>query len=391
MQTNFSKYSTKSLLESYGLNMTTVSWEDTARTKNSCWGPNISDMTLYSNNRNCNVLRRPNFADVTVDHSMDNFFVTVGNENNSPLKKIKLSEYLCSLKELKMEVKNDEKLLCSTQACILRDQSDSNETCFNVRLYNYQTTTENPAVLVIISTNQGTSAQILNSKTTDVLFNKNGKAHDFVAERLKEERKRLNKNTDEPMTSEEKERNVIFVYQIPLVVPKRENKYPFFSFDAGEYLSKIKDECEDSCEDSCEESCEESCEISYQNELFDCIQSEVNLSDVSKKRTKGFDNAMLKVSSNDKGEFTGLKGKNLERDSNFPIRCTLQYYYLNDTNDTDIPESLVQTISTQLNKFYDNSENKSSLVVTNTDRPTEPKIQIKSTNSFVTGLLNKFI
>ena len=36
--------------------------------------------------------------------------------------------------------------------------------------------------------------------------------------------------------------------------------------------------------------------------------------------------------------------------------------------------SLVQTMSSQLNKFYDNSENKSSLVVGNTDRPTEPKL-----------------
>jgi hypothetical protein len=329
--------------------MTTVSWEDTARSKNSCWGPNISDMTLYSNKRNCDVIRRPNFADVTVDHSMDNFFVTVGNENNTPLKKIKLSEYLRSLKELKMEVKDDEKLLCSTQACILRDESD--ETCFNVRLYNYQTTTENPAVLVIISTNQGTSAQILNAKTTDVLFNKNGRAHDFVAERLKEERKRLGKNTDEPMTSEEKERNVIFVYQIPLVVPKREPKYIFMSFGSSE-------------------------------------ESEVLYLAEKKRTSEGFDNAMLKVSRNDKGEFVGLRGKTLERDPNFPIRCTLQYYYLNDSDDTNIPESLVQTMSSQLNKFYDNSENKSSLVVGNTDRPTEPKLQ---TESFLGGLLNKFI
>ncbi len=364
-------YSSKSLLESYGLNMTTVSWEDTARSKNSCWGPNISDMTLYSNKRNCNVIRRPNFADVTVDHSMDNFYVTVGNENNTSLKRIKLSEYLRSLKELKMEVKDDEKLLCSTQACILRDESD--ETCFNVRLYNYQTTTENPAVLVIISTNQGTSAQILNANTTDVLFNKNGRAHDFVAERLKEERKRLGKNTDEPMTSEEKERNVIFVYQIPLVVPKREPVYTFMS--SVSFGGSEDEDFGDYCLES-------------QSQVVYLATS----NSTEKKRTsKGFDNAMLKVSRNDKGEFNGLRGKTLERDPNFPIRCTLQYYYLNDSDDTNIPESLVQTMSSQLNKFYDNSENKSSLVVGNTDRPTEPKLQTKPEISFLSGLLNKFI
>jgi hypothetical protein len=92
---------------------------------------------------------------------------------------------------------------------------------------------------------------------------------------------------------------------------------------------------------------------------------------------------MLKVSRNDKGEFFGLKKKTLERDPNFPIRCTLQYYYLNDSDDTNISESLVQTMSSQLNKFYDNSENKSSLVVGNTDRPTEPQLQSLKSRSLV--------
>lgn len=328
-------------------------------------GPNISDMTLYSNGKNCNVIRRPNFADITVDHSMDNFYVTVGNEDNTPLRKIKLSEYLSSIKELTMDVKEDEKLLCSTQACVLNDTS--NEVSFNVRLFNYQTTTENPAVLVIISTNQGTSAQVLDAKTTDVLFNKNGRKFDFVAERLKEERIRLGKNTEAPMTSEEKERNVIFVYQIPLVVPKKEPR------------KMITMDCE--LEDQCE-----------MMDSFDMLEEQsvvcLSLSTEKKRKSKGFDNAMLRVSKNDKGEFKGLRGKTLQRDTNYPIRCTLQYYWL--TDDMNMSEELVKTVSTQLNKFYDNSENKSSLVTGDTDRPTEPKLPEK-TASFFTTLLNKFI
>jgi len=323
-------------------------------------------MTLYSNGKNCNVIRRPNFADITVDHTMDNFYVTVGNEDNSPLRKIKLKEYLSSIKELTMDVKEDEKLLCSTQACVLNDTS--NEVSFNVRLFNYQTTTENPAVLVIISTNQGTSAQVLDSKTSDVLFNKNGRKFDFVAERLKEERLRLGKNTEAPMTSEEKERNVIFIYQIPLVVPKREPVVQFMSFGG------INESCMMDSFDGLEE------------------QSEViflSASTEKKRKSKGFDNAMLRVSKNDKGEFKGLRGKTLQRDTNYPIRCTLQYYWL--TDDMNMSEELVKTVSTQLNKFYDNSENKSSLVTGTTDRPTEPKLEVKSEPSFFTMLLNKFI
>ena len=375
MQSTDPNSSTKSLLHSYGLNMTTVTWEDIARSKNSCWGPNISDMTLYSNGKNCNVIRRPNFADITVDHSMDNFYVTVGNEDNTPLRKIKLSEYLNSIRELTMDIKEDEKLLCSTQACVLNDTS--NEVSFNVRLFNYQTTTENPAVLVIISTNEGTSAQVLDAKTTDVLFNKNGRSFDFVAERLKEERLRLGKNTEAPMTSEEKERNVIFVYQIPLVVPKKEPRAQFMSF--GGYSANLESCIVDQCE---------------MMDSFDMLeeQSEVVLLSAStekKRKSKGFDNAMLRVSKNDKGEFKGLRGKTLQRDTNYPIRCTLQYYWL--TDDMNMSEELVKTVSSQINKFYDNSENKSSLVTGDTNRPTEPKLEVKNEQSFFTTLLNKFI
>ena len=40
---------TQDLLHSYGLKAHSVTWEDTGRYKGSCWGPNISDMTLIVN------------------------------------------------------------------------------------------------------------------------------------------------------------------------------------------------------------------------------------------------------------------------------------------------------------------------------------------------------
>lgn len=338
------------LLQSYGLTQTTVCWEDTARTKGSCYGPNISDMTLISNDKLCNVIRRPNFADVTVDHSIDNFMVTVGNENDTPLLRISLSEYI---KSLSIDVTENEKILCSTQACILNDQSK--DVSFNVRLFNYQTTTENPAVLVVVATNQGTSSLILDSKTTDVLFNKNCTSYDFVAERLKDERKRLNRLTDEPMTTEEKERNVIYVYQIPLVVPRnvRKNSSTFGGKKKGGICN-------------------------YENEMMSCLEDGSGLFDrchnsvkIKTNISKGFDNAMLKVGSIPKGPFLGTRGKTLTRDTNYPIRCTLQYYWVTDTD--IMSETLIQTMAAQLEKFYSNSENKSSLVLSNTTRPTEPK------------------
>jgi hypothetical protein len=336
----------QSLLNSYGLTSTTVCWEDTARAKNSCWGPNISDMTLRSKGKDCQVIRRPNFADITVDHSIDNFKVTVGNEDNSTLRQIPLTEYL---ENLKIYVDDDEKILCSTQACIL--EGDSGDIPFNVRLYNYQTTTENPAVLVIIASNQGTSAQVLDAKTTDILFNKNGRAHDYIAERLKEERLRLGKSIEGELTQDEKERNVIFIYQVPLVIPKIYRNYKCAQVQClGGYGI-----------------------LTFGGGSSDYLIEKSEFLSVSNSRNvRGFDHAMLRVSDTDKGVFLGTRGKKLVRDTDFPIRCTLQYYYITDTK--EMTEPLVKSISEQLEKFYTHSENKSSLVMGQTNRPTEPKV-----------------
>ena len=80
---------------------------------------------------------------------------------------------------------------------------------------------------------------------------------------------------------------------------------------------------------------------------------------------------MLRVSDKEKGKFRGVGENELERDFDYPIRCTLQYYWITDTE--KITEDNIKYIAKQLEVFYDKSENKSSLVFSNTDRPTEPK------------------
>lgn len=371
-------FALKSLMSSYGLNISNVTWEDTARNKNSCWGPNISDMTLVVNNTRMPVIRRPNFADVTVDHTINNFNVTVGNESNNALKRTQLTEYLENIKKytnndkIKTPMFNkDEKILCSTQACLL--PAEKNEVNFNVTLFNYQSTVENPAVLVIIASNQGTSAMILNNKTTDIDFNKNGRAHDFIAERLKEERIRLGKNTEDPMTDEEKQRNVLFIYQIPLKYkqPNRQtifyNNMPFKSlFSNSNSYSNNVEMC------NLAESCDslptfESFKVNNKGSSTDH-----RMVGSFKEKKAGLDNAMLRVSNNDKGMFKGVGNNELERDFNYPIRCTLQYYWITDTE--ILTEEQIKQISKQLEVFYEKSENKSSLVFSNTERPTEPNL-----------------
>jgi hypothetical protein len=415
-------------------------------------------MTLRAEGTNMPVIRRPNFADITVDHPIGKFNVTVGNESNSELKRISLVEYLENICDYtdnslikKLINEEDKMILCSTQACML--PASESEVNFNVRLYNYQTTESNPAVLVIISSNQGTSAQVLNSNTTDVLFNLKGLAYDFVAERLKEERKRLGKDLNAPMSEEEKERNVLFIYQIPLKVKEPERpKSVFKSFKSSKpiysssilsssYTSKgptnyklTKEDFDDDTNDVCSEGCVEEfdgCNINYlssdckillneteclsnltmglsdkyvcnlntsltnyvisNNFNTECCIRTCSIEDRLEKNIPklGLDNAMLRVSSESKGKFVGTRGLKLERDFRYPIRCTLQYYWITDSS--ELNETQVKQISSQLEKFYTHSENKSSLVLSETDRPTEPKknlIEIANSNLTSTPLNN---
>ncbi len=407
-------YELKSLLNSYGLEAHQVCWEDTARTKNSSMGPNISDMTLRAEETDMPVIRRPNFADITVDHPIDKFNVTIGNESGNELSRICFKEYLENINKYtgnnnisKLIDENDLVILCSTQACML-PASDA-EVNFNVRMFNYQTRTNNPAVLVIISSNQGTSTQILDSKTTDILFNSKSKAYDFVAERLKEERKRLGKDLNSPMSDEEKERNVLFIYQIPLKVkeperPKFVTKSPKASYISSltsssvlydSYTNKEVNFSDNDYEEGFDDlplskcnysldylvnylpsSCkivlnESECLSDSEEVISNCAMDTRTIEGLPKVKL-GLDNAMLRVSTESKGDFIGTNGLALERDFRYPIRCTLQYYWITDSS--ELNENQIKQISEQLEKFYSHSSNKSSLVMSDTNRPTEPKI-----------------
>ena len=343
-----SNYTAKSLAQSYGLDIQSVTWEDTARFKGSCWGPNISDMTLSTGDKSMPVIRRPNMADLTADIPSEKFSVLVGNEKGEPLQKIALREYIKNIREYSgnQNIKNlwserDETLLLSSQACILplRD----NKVNFNVKLFNYQSSEREPAVLVIVSSQQGTSCQVISGRD-NLYLNENGTAYDFVAKRLEDDRKERGVSTKGPMTDEEKARNVIFIYQIPLKIERKARECQYFgSCNLEEDLS---DEA-----------------------MFDGI---LNLcrSQCAAPKLRGFDHAMLSKGDS-KGSYKGTKGLALERDENYPIRLTLQYYYVTDT--VTIAEPLMKQVAEQLEKSYISGASKSSLVAGQTGRPTEPK------------------
>lgn len=350
-QINFlsSNQNIASLCKSYGMKIMNVSWEDTGRTKNSCFGPNISDMTLNVSGQNMPIIRKPNFADITSDQPIDSFKLVVGNEKPQSKQLITLKEYLDNInKYTDIETKSlynirDKVILTSAQACIL--PIENKEVTFNIKLYNYQSYFK-PAVLIIVASSEGTSAQIVYGRDCNLFFNKNGKNANFIAERLSDDRKKRGVSQNGTMTNDEKQRNALLIFQIPLV---RKSIKSYIIDDS---------DSEDDCDSD-----------------DDCVNN------------RGFENAVLK-SGESFGKFLGSNGEKIVRDEKLPIRCTIQYYKVTDT--LDISENMIREISEQINKHFKAVDNKGSLVIETSNRKTEHQYDETplcfGTNSMMTNL-----
>lgn len=349
-------YETIKNLESYGLKANRISWEDTARTKNSCWGPNISDMTLSVNGNLCPMIRKPNFTDVTYDLPISYFNLLTGNESGEPTKVITLKDKLL---EMGLYRDRDEVILTSAQTCLLPcEKGKSNNFC--VQLYNYQSSTSNPAVLTMMASNQGTSIQTLSSNKDMLYFNYQGNAYDFKAERLADirtkrtgEKQQAVKKVSE-MSQQEKQENVLMIFQVPLKRKVTQQRGGYYDY-------------------ACEEEEEEEEESAGAMGMYgDSDSDSYSDSDISKKA--GVDMAALSLGE-EKGIYKGYETE-LVRDERFPIRCTFQYYRV--TDDVNIEESVILDIKHTLDNLEKKSIDFGSLVTSGeTERKTEA-LKIKS-------------
>lgn len=372
----------KSLFESYGLNVMNVTWEDTARNKNSCWGPNISDMTLCLPSGKCMpVIRKPNFADVSVDYSIDKLSVVVGNESGKELKKISLKEYLQNIDVYTantvqpMFKQRDEKILTSSQCCVLPVEKDKVD--FSVKLYNYQSYKENPKVLVIVSSSMGTSCQIVNGNS-ELHFNDKGTASRFRVQRLEDDRKERKVETTGKITKEEKQNNVLFIYQIPL-----KNQEDYVSkriynqnYDIIEEIKDINNYKEGfNYTTSLNNNYMVPLSASYRGLTRGISDDDSHYNNLKqfKKSSRGFDHGILSYGDT-LGKYTGVGIRKLVRDESFPIRLTIQHYRVTDTLE-GLNSDLVKEISEDITNIYTMGENISSLVVEgDTKRTTEPTL-----------------
>lgn len=352
-----SSSSTQALLEAHGLKAHKVTWEDTGRSKGSCWGPNISDMTLVvkSGNQLMPVIRRPNFSDVTDDVPIENFKV---NYKGSLISLEQL------LKNLGVYNARDTQILTSSQCCVLPVELGQ-KTQFAVQLFNYQSNRDEPAVLVILASKNGTSVQVLDSSNTKLFFDDDGTARWFSAERLEDVRlrqKAVKTKVDsyKEMTNEEKLDNTIMMIQVPLLVTqkKRSAVYGGSSFMLESAMTFNSSSFEDA---DCEESC------SFDAPVYRSISLGASR---GATRGRGMDMGQLGLGDAE-GKYTGTRGVTLKRDPAFPVRCTFQYYRVTDRDNID--EKDIIDIKEQINQSLKVATGHGSLVLNpSSQRVTEP-------------------
>lgn len=353
----------------HGLDVVNVAWEDTGRYDNSSVGPNISDVTIQVARpidgtgehtlALMPVIRYPNFSDKTGDVAIDKFYLPVGNETGDGLQTVTLEQYLSDIGRylsdggginngLSLLAERDSHVLVSAQAAFL-PVPEQGRAEFNPVIFNYQSSAANPAVLTIVVTAEGTSATIIDNQRDGfasggswgqrLFFNQNGERASLTGERASDVSdpqpglfdaeadfaRAGSGSTASPTTDS----NVVMIIQVPL---KHEG------FELLEWESD--------------------------GECFDCLfaaEADDGASDV--------EDAIIGHGEVE-GPFTELDGLGIERDPDFPIRVTVQFYKATATGEVSADD--IDAIAADILRVYEDADYVGSLVTDGpSGRPTE--------------------
>lgn len=338
--------------QSHGLQILNLTWEDTGRYKGSAVGPNISDMTLQVQEKDTitcmPVIRFPNFDDKSADLRLDHFNILTGNEKGKDLRKICLRDYLENFrghlhnpdswkgKSKSLLAPRDSHVLVSAQACFLPIPKQG-EAKFNPVLFNYQSYQGNPAVLTLVCTREGTSATIIDNVRDGfnlgggawgqrLFFNENGQRASFTGQRLSDFK---GPSGSTPTVAQQQGMNMVLLVQVPL-----KHKPPVLRAQ----------ECQ-----PCPAPM--TCEAGAKGGPSDVENAVVGHGKVE-------------------GPFTEIDGLAIERDPNYPIRVTVQFYKA--TSNGVVSGKDLAGIAAQINQVYADGDYVGSLVTGgSSDRPTE--------------------
>lgn len=240
------------LFEAVGLKVKHVTWEDTSRNFNSCWGSNITDLTLRLDHNGKDyylpVVREENFKDVTADIDPNEFKVNVGNAKGRATEVMTLKQVLEEPWKLlhdeskwpvdengdkiKLYVDGvDNQVLVSAQASFvpIPDGDDVNQATYRPHVFNYQSRpdwdgTMRPSVLTIVVTKDGCTIDVLGKQQggQTLSHNKNGEKVPLTAKRPNVvEKAEMEVHKAMGLTAQENsdQHNRILIIQVPLVPP----------------------------------------------------------------------------------------------------------------------------------------------------------------------------
>jgi len=350
----------RALAGKHGLNVLNVTWEDTGRFNNSAVGPNISDMTIQVAHGDPKagklevtcmpVIRKPNFSDKTCDLDPRDFTLLVGNhkKKGSKLKRISLYEFLenptrylnkpgsWKAKDKSLLRDRDGKVLVSAQACFLPVPKKGKAT-FNPVLFNYQSYKGDPAVLTVLVTREGTSVTVIDN-TRDafdsgsvwgqrLFHNAAGERASLTGERQSEFLK-ANPDAGKGVKIDGKHSkgkaetglNMVLLIQIPLKQKEPMPRVLGFAESDSLFFKSAKEQAAP--------------ESNVENAVIGHGKIE--------------------------GPFTEIDDLEIERDSRFPVRVTVQFYKA--TSNGVVSAEDMRQISEQIERVYAKSDYVGSLV-----------------------------
>lgn len=347
-------YNIKKLAANHGLNVMNITWEDTGRYKNSSVGPNISDMSIQvalNNQRNQTihtmpVIRYPNYSDLSTDLNPRDITLLIGNEKGEKLKRISLYDFLAHPRDylhnsdswkgqrMSLLAKRDKKVLVSAQACFLPVPKKGMAT-FNPVLFNYQSYKNNPAVLTILATREGTSVTVIDNQRDAfsngsvwgqrLFHNDNGQRSSLTAQRFSD----FKPVDGDKYTSDGKPKvglSMVLLIQVPLKFKERRR-----------YFNEKDD-------------------ISNGIEGFD----EGGATETKSAKRSDVEMAVIGHGKAE-GPFTEIDNLSIERDYRFPVRVTVQFYKA--TSNGVANESDFINIKNDIDTVYKQGDVISSLVV----------------------------
>ena len=352
-------------VQSRGLDLLNVMWEDTGRWLGSSVGPNISDVTIEVQMEDKKgristalmpVMRYPNFTDKTGDVKTDLIQIPVGNQKKGgQLEVITLTELLRdptpymslpqtgTIKNGTLLAKRDSHVLASAQAAFLPVPKEGTATFWPV-IFNYQSTKKQPAVLTILVTRQGTSITVIDNARDSLgphswgqrlFFNSAGMRTPLTAERLSDVQAKGTTMNGESAATLGDDANLLMLIQVPLKIRVPRRQYapaPAKSAAASDMA----------------------------------MEGGGGGSGYGSRGRSDVETAVLGHGP-ELGPFVELDGKTIERDARFPVRVTIQFYQA--TSNGVVNRADVARLAGQIKKVYKQADYVGSLVVpTSRDR-----------------------